>query len=195
MFEPDENKLVAEHGNMAHKIAGVMYFRLLPCLQQLYIYDDVVQFGIMGLLLANRGFDPSRGVKFSTYAYVCIRRSIERHTARERRALMRMPTCLVPNFSEGDMDGNNGLPFAPPAKDENKEFTTEEFVRFNRWCFALLEERERTVVEMRLEKIPYQVIGDSLGVSKARAQQIYAKTIYKLRRNRTIRKFIKATTA
>jgi RNA polymerase sporulation-specific sigma factor len=38
--------------------------------------EDLIQEGMLGLLSAIRSFDPARGVKFETYAGVCVRRRI-----------------------------------------------------------------------------------------------------------------------
>lgn len=36
-------------------------------------FQDLVQEGFIGLMYAEGNYDPHKGVKFSTYAYVCIR--------------------------------------------------------------------------------------------------------------------------
>ena len=39
-------------------------------------YEDMVSYGVQGLLEAHRSYDPNRGAKFSTYALPRIRGSI-----------------------------------------------------------------------------------------------------------------------
>ena len=47
--------------------------------------DDLNQEGLMGLLKAASGFDPDKGVKFSTFAEVCISNQMKSYLARTKR--------------------------------------------------------------------------------------------------------------
>jgi RNA polymerase nonessential primary-like sigma factor len=59
--------------------------------------EDLVQEGILGLITAARKFDPTRGVRFSTYAWYWIRQGIFRAIANHQN-LIRWPvywTCTI----------------------------------------------------------------------------------------------------
>ncbi|OZC48464.1 hypothetical protein CH289_18910 [Rhodococcus sp. RS1C4] len=57
-------------------------------------YDDLFQYGCVGLIRAVEMFDPAQGNKFSTYATWWIRQSITRGVANDAR-LIRLPVHMV----------------------------------------------------------------------------------------------------
>ena len=57
-------------------------------------YDDLFQYGCVGLIRAVEMFDPAQGNKFSTYATWWIRQSITRGIANDAR-LIRLPVHMV----------------------------------------------------------------------------------------------------
>ncbi|MFJ8989954.1 sigma-70 family RNA polymerase sigma factor [Streptomyces sp. NPDC102279] len=56
-------------------------------------YDDLFQYGALGLMRAARKFDPARGFKFSTYATWWVRQSIARGIA-DDGAVIRIPVHM-----------------------------------------------------------------------------------------------------
>ncbi|GAB6875760.1 FliA/WhiG family RNA polymerase sigma factor [Thermaerobacter litoralis] len=61
--------LIREHLPLVRYLAGRMVIHLPPQVEM----DDLISYGIFGLMEAIKRYDPSRGVKFETYAYTRIR--------------------------------------------------------------------------------------------------------------------------
>lgn len=61
--------LIREHLPLVKYLAGRLVIHLPPQVE----LDDLISYGIFGLIEAIQRYDPSRGVKFETYAYTRIR--------------------------------------------------------------------------------------------------------------------------
>ncbi|HEY8416189.1 MAG TPA: FliA/WhiG family RNA polymerase sigma factor [Thermaerobacter sp.] len=71
--DPDTwEALIREHLPLVKYIAGRLVAHLPPQVE----LDDLISYGVFGLIEAIRRYDPSRGVKFETYAYTRIRGAI-----------------------------------------------------------------------------------------------------------------------
>ncbi len=66
------NKLIEDHVDLVQYIVGRVTVTLPPSVDR----EDLVSAGIIGLIKAVDRFDPSRGVKFDTYASTVIRGEI-----------------------------------------------------------------------------------------------------------------------
>ena len=68
----DRDKLILEHVPLLRHIAGRMALDLPANVDR----DDLIGFGMLGLIAAADSFEVGRGLKFSTYAYPKIRGAI-----------------------------------------------------------------------------------------------------------------------
>lgn len=68
----DRDKLILDHVPLLKHLVGRMSFDLPSSLDR----DDLFGFGMLGLIQAADSWEPSRGLKFSTYAYPKIRGAI-----------------------------------------------------------------------------------------------------------------------
>lgn len=68
----DREALVIDNVGLVHHVLGKMSAYLPPNLD----YEDLVQQGLVGLVEAANTFDPTKGIQFSTYAYIRIRGAI-----------------------------------------------------------------------------------------------------------------------
>lgn len=90
--------LVVGNSRLAYHIAG-KHAKFLG--HSSFEYDDLCQEGIVGLIHAIDGFDPSMGHKFSSYAVKSIKRAISRGLSQRGRHI-RVPAHLLENKRPDD---------------------------------------------------------------------------------------------
>jgi len=106
----DRDALILEHIPLLRHIAGRMCFDVPGQLD----HDDLYGFGMLGLIAAADSWEPSRGLKFSTYAYTRIRGAILDEIRRMdflprgRRERVRDVESAVKQLEQ-----NNGVPPSP----------------------------------------------------------------------------------
>lgn len=72
LTEQERERLILEHVPLLHHVVG----RLAVDLPARVDRDDLVGYGMLGLIAAADGFDPGRGLQFSTFAFPKIRGAI-----------------------------------------------------------------------------------------------------------------------
>jgi len=72
MAEAEREKLILDHIPLLHHVVGRMCFDLPGSIER----DDLLGFGMLGLIMAADSFEPERGLQFSTYAFSRIRGSV-----------------------------------------------------------------------------------------------------------------------
>jgi RNA polymerase primary sigma factor len=160
---------------------------------------DLIHEGNLGLMQAARRFDPSKNVKFITYAVWWIREAMSHVLAEQTRAFSFPPRLFwrlgasAVDLSLSDTlrgDDRARLP-ASLARDEHPPIETvliqEAELRLLSAALATLDGRERDVVRLRFgldgdEPRTLQEIGDSLHLSRERVRQIESSAKEKLRR-------------
>jgi len=68
----DHDQKIVSYLPLVHKIVNQVASYLRPPLSN----DDLVSAGVMGLIKAARGFDPTKDAEFKTYAYIRIRGAV-----------------------------------------------------------------------------------------------------------------------
>lgn len=144
-------------------------------------YMDIIQFGNMGLISAVDHFDYNKGYKFSTLAFTCINRSIQRG--------------ITDRKSPKDTISLDGSEFnLPQLVDSNQDINNitdknDTSLQVKRVLSSLKNERARKIMEYRFgfvdgeRRTLKETCEEIGGVSKERIRQIEGKTIKKLRKN------------
>lgn len=93
----EESSEVLSYLPLVKKIAARFFGSLPPQIE----FDDIVGYGVLGLLEAFRNYEPERKVKFSTYAFYRIRgaildglRQLDWLTRRERGKIRRLEAAV-----------------------------------------------------------------------------------------------------
>jgi len=136
--------------------------------------DDLIQEGSVCLVRCVDRFDTERGTQFSTYATLAVSRTcwkmIEHLTKVRRKETVRHfdlhKECWQPAIDLGQYDVQNSW-----ALEQNPRL---------RQALSTLDERERAILFLRLERRKLKVIGRRFGICKERVRQIESKALEKL---------------
>lgn len=157
--------------------------------------EEYVSAAIEGICIAAQRWDPSRGVKFSTYAHWYMRKTTGEEEmyssiylgpkSRHTKFFKQRKYCIP--FSEMDKNANNRfrdtLEFDVwDYHYEQEEVDPNAWVELSCLISLVLDKRQLNIVTRHaIEYHTLQEIGDDLGISKERVRQIYSKSIQKLK--------------
>jgi RNA polymerase primary sigma factor len=165
---------------------------------------DLIHEGNLGLIEAARRFDPSRNVKFITYAVWWIRESMM-HVLSDQTRAFSFPPKLFSVLGTGPDDVSLSEPVSPDGTRQLGDTLPQERVPpieeemihqadLEELASALgdLDRKEREVVRLRFgleddEPRTLQEIGDRLRLSRERVRQIESRAKEKLRRSAKLR--------
>jgi RNA polymerase sigma factor (sigma-70 family) len=159
-------------------------------------WDDAMQEARIGFMRAALEYDRSRGIKFSTYFFLVVRRYVQRWKQRQR--LIRLPHYLF-GFGAGEdrikscvsctthgvdlglttwVKVDHEQPDSLMASREQASADEADFeARFGR-----LSQRQRFVISLRMKGLKLKEIGAMLGISRERVRQIEVKAMAQLRK-------------
>jgi RNA polymerase sigma factor (sigma-70 family) len=164
------NRLMAIHDNLVHAVVRRQALGCLP-------FSEALQAGRIGLWHAIQGYDPERGLAFSTYAWKPIMHRIWREVKLAERAYQH----------EGRHSSLRTASAATLAEDLPDTVWDSEVLLAAVWeLVARLPERLRLVIVARYGltgqgRAFYPRIGALLGVSHERARQLHTEALLWLR--------------
>jgi RNA polymerase sporulation-specific sigma factor len=152
MTDEQLQALAVERQSGAEEALAERYVRLVRACARPYFLaggdsEDLIQEGMLGLLSAIREYDSSRGVRFKTYAEVCINNRIQ---SAIRSALRKKHAPL-----------NEGVSLDEVLSDESQSLGTQYFQRSpEEQVLARESEREFISAYSRcLSKLETQILG------------------------------------
>jgi RNA polymerase sigma factor (sigma-70 family) len=137
--------------------------------------DDLLSDAMLGLTRAVDRFNPWRGYRFSTYACNVIARAMMRRGKRERHYRQLFPVQFDVSYEK---------PESPP--DHQTELYVERLGRALDCNLGELTELESRILSKRFpndvdNRLTFQEIGETVGLSKERVRQIQNVALRKLR--------------
>ncbi len=158
-----KEKLILEYAPLVKLVAG----RISIHIGQYVDFDDLISYGIFGLIDAIDKFNMDKGVKFETYASLRIRGEIIDNIRR---------LDWIPNKDVTVADVVQTKADTPDLSYEKKEVKEILINAINK-----LTEKEKKVVTLYyFEELTLKEISKVMNVSESRISQIHSKAIVKL---------------
>jgi len=145
-------KLVNDNEKLAYKVAH----RFIP--KTMVDFEDIKQMALIGLYKAAKGFDDSKGVKFSTFAF----RVISNEVLQEMRKFK--------HTTESTDELKLDITYYETGYDE-----TMDSVR------VYLDDNEFKIVCMTMDGYNQKEISDAIGLSQSQISRIYVRAKEKVR--------------
>lgn len=172
----DELALIAKNDKKAASTLVFRYSKLIFIKAGIYTVsdtdsDDLRQEGLMGLLRAIASFDIHRGVKFSTFAEVCIVNQMKTFLAKLRKN-------PVPCESLDDISADSiSEEETPESIYINKEFFSELWYAVDN----ILSEKERQIFSLCIQGMSYRETARKLGISEKAVDNAMQRARRKIR--------------
>lgn len=143
--------------------------------------DDALQVASIGLWHACQRFDPTRGIKLSTYAVQCARGFLLTALNKQRFGVPR-PVDGGMDLTRFELVGER-VDLDRVVDDEAPaDAVRNEQVAAVRAAIAQLPERLGRIIRMRMNGARLDDIGDAFGFTRERARQLVVKAEDRLRR-------------
>lgn len=164
MISDEQLCSAAQQGSRdAEQALALRYLRFVrACVRPFFLtggdYEDVLQEGMIGLLMAIREFDPSRESGFRSFAGLCIRNRV----LSAIRSAERSKHLPLKNYSSFESLSLSPDALDAPVSPEDFVVGQESFAEFLIMLQGLLSSLERQVLEHYLEGLSYQEMSHAL---------------------------------
>jgi len=151
-----------------------------------YAFDDLFSCGQIGLINAANHFDPSRGVKFGTYAAICIRNEVAMFLRKENREAQHLRLDKI--IQTRDDNEKNDLYYFLENGDDPLTLHIEntEDLTMLKDALQCLTEREREIISLYYQlngtpPILCEEIGKMYNISQSYVSRIIIKARQKMK--------------
>lgn len=180
MNRSDAEALFAENQPLVHWMVHSKRFGSL-FRQHRMDQDDAIQVASVGLWHACQRFDPTRGIKLSTYAAQCMRGYLL-STLDLQRFGVRRPVDGGLDLTRFDLVGERSDLDRIVDDEAPADAVRNEQVAAVRAAITQLPERLGRIIRMRMHGATLDEIGEEFGFTRERARQLVGKAEDRLRR-------------
>jgi RNA polymerase sigma factor (sigma-70 family) len=144
--------------------------------------EDLVSWGMIGLVHAARAWDPERAASFSTLACRAIERMIIRGVRREWKPEQAAATVSLDELISGEEPHNRFVDRLAGSQNVEGDYLEDETRAAVRSAVARLSPSQRRLIERHYyEEVPVAALAEELGVSR---QGVYLRQRRALRQLR-----------
>ena len=173
----EELAVLAKSGNAAASVLISRYSKLIFIKSEIYANfntdsDDLNQEGLMGLLNAIGSFNPAKGVRFSTFAEVCIEN-------RMKTALVKGNKAAAPVENIDELTEIHGI-----SADETPEsifLYKEYFSELLSSIRSVLSPSEFRVFNLCVQGLSYRTAAEKLGITEKSVDNAMQRARRKIR--------------
>lgn len=147
-------------------------------------YNDLVQEGHIGLINAIDGFKDQKDIRFSTFAFLCIKRSIisaVRNASRKKHSALNESYSL--DYNIDDVEGSfDNVVSSSVGGLEDLLVSKEQAELFNKKLLDELTDFEKEVYDLRINNFSYDEIATMLGKTNKAIDSVLFRIRIKLRK-------------
>lgn len=128
-------------------------------------YNDLYQEGLIGLDSAIKGYKDQKDIKFSTFAFICIKRKIItaiKAASRKKHSILN-ESYSIDYHNDDDKNGFENIVYNNEGGIEDLLVSKENTENFNKRISEELTSFEKQVYELRLYGFNYDEISKNLG--------------------------------
>lgn len=128
-------------------------------------YNDLYQEGLIGLDSAIKGYKDQKDIKFSTFAFICIKRKIitaVKAASRKKHSILN-ESYSIDYHNDDDKNGFENIVYNNEGGIEDLLVSKENTENFNKRISEELTSFEKQVYELRLYGFNYDEISKNLG--------------------------------
>ena len=167
---PEQNKLVTDNVRLVYYHFGKLRYNDFKNSHG----DDFISEGMMGLVKAAKSFDPTKGVKFATYATRCINNEFFMYLRKLRRTDSPLISLDAPIESEGESltVGDTEI-----MADDSMQKTIQRALKEEQLALFLKSrnETDNKVFALMKKGLTQKEVAAEMGISQSYVSRIFRK--------------------